>query len=83
MAGNAHDMFAVAVYRDGSVVGHLPREIAQTCWYFLKKADSKILCKLTEKRQLSSVHGIGLVVPCVYTFTGKPKNIERLISLFL
>ena len=36
-AGNIHDRFAVAVYRDDSIVGHLPREIAQTCWYFFKE----------------------------------------------
>ena len=73
----------MAVYRDDSIVGHLPREIAQTCWYFLKKDDSKIVCKITDKRQLSSVNGKGLVVPCIYTFTGKPRHVERLIILLL
>ena len=34
---NIFDEFAVAVFIDGNIVGHVPLELARTCWYFLKK----------------------------------------------
>ena len=37
-AGNRHDKYAVAVTKEnsGEVIGHLPRNISCTCWYFIK-----------------------------------------------
>ena len=36
---NTFDRFAVAVLKDGVIVGHVPRELARlTCWYFSPKA---------------------------------------------
>lgn len=43
--GNVEDPFAVAILKDGVVVGHVPRELSQTCWYFI----GRILCKITGK----------------------------------
>ena len=77
---NIFDEFAVAVFKDG-VVGHVPRELARTCWYFLKKRHSRMSCKITGHRRLSEIKGKGLVVPCVYFFLGKTKHIDKLIVL--
>ena len=33
---NIHDQRAVAIYLDGVVVNHIPREIAKILWFFLK-----------------------------------------------
>ena len=63
---NIFDEFAVAVFKDGIVVGHIPREMARTCWYFLKKRHSRMSCKITGHRRLSEIEGKGLVVPCIY-----------------
>ena len=35
--GNPHDCYAVAVYRDTRVVGHVTRKISTVCYLFLKK----------------------------------------------
>lgn len=78
--GNAHDLHAVCTLHAGVVVGHMPREIAITASYFLQHG-GRITCEVTGPRKLSSVPNKGLVVPCVYTFLGKPKMIKRLIRI--
>ena len=50
--GNAH---AVAVMKDGSVVGHIPRSLSTVSWYFLKRG-GHISCRVTGRRKL----GVGL-----------------------
>ena len=54
---NIHDDFAVAVLKNSSTVGHVPRDISRVCWYFLHKSGSKMTCshKLT-KDSLYSMH---------------------------
>ena len=79
---NVFDEFAVAIWKDGIIIGHVPRELARTCWYFLKKRHSSMICKITGHRRLSEIEGKGLVVPCVYIFTGKTKHIDKLIAIF-
>ena len=37
---NSNDARAIAVQKDGVVVGHLPRETARIVWYFLKQGGS-------------------------------------------
>ena len=76
---NIFDEFAVAVFKDGYIFGHVPREFARTCWYFLKKRYSSMTCKITGQRRLSEIDGKGLVVPI---FTGKSKHIDKLIASY-
>ena len=78
---NTFDEFAVAVMKNSDVVGHVPREISKICWFFLQKRHSSITCRITDRRKLSTVHGKGLVVPCIYIFKGKTKHLEKLIQL--
>ena len=78
---NSFDSYAVAVAKNSSVVGHLPREISRISWFFLQKRQSKITCVVTAGRKRSTIRGKGLVVPCVYIFKGKTKHLEKLISL--
>ena len=79
---NTFDRFAVAVLKDDVIVSHVPRELARTCWFVLQKRYSIMSCKITGRRRLSEVEGEGLVVPCVYRFTGKSKHLEKLNTLF-
>ena len=72
---NEHDEYAVAITRGGWVVGHVPREISRTCFFFL--THGTISCKITGHRK----KGVGLEVPCIYTFTSSQKNIIKLHSL--
>ena len=39
---NIFDEFAVAVFKDGIVVGHIPLKLTRTCWYFLMKRHSRM-----------------------------------------
>ena len=79
---NTFDRFTVAVLKDGVIVGHVPRELARICWYFLQKRHSTMICKITGPQKLSEVEGKGLVVPCVYHFTSKSKHLQKLVALF-
>ena len=79
---NTFDRYAVAVTKDGRVVGHVPRELARICYFFLKKQHSTMTCTVTDKRRPSDINGKGLVVPCIYIFKGKERHIQKLISCF-
>ena len=79
---NIHDDYSVAVLKNGNTVGHVPREISRVCWYFLHKSGSEMTCIINGDRRRSEVDGKGLVVPCVYIFRGKQKDLDRLINLF-
>ena len=52
-----YDDFTVAVLKNSSTVGHVPREISRVYWYFLHKSGSEMTCshKLT-KDSLYSMH---------------------------
>ena len=41
---NIHDDFAVAVLKNSSTVGYVPREISRVCWYFLHESGSEMTC---------------------------------------
>ena len=73
---NANDWRAVAVIKIDAVVGHFPREIAKTVWFFLKRGGSGV-CEITGRRK----KGKWLELPCVYTFSGPNKLVKRLQSL--
>ena len=77
---NTFDRYAVAVTKDERVVGHVPRELARICYFFLKKQHSTMTCTVTDKRRPSD--GKGLVVPCIYIFNGKERHVQKLISCF-
>jgi hypothetical protein len=50
-SGNNHDPFAVAVWKDDTIVGHVPREISRVCWFFLQNSVSEIACQVDGNRQ--------------------------------
>ena len=74
--GNLHDKYAVCIKKDGEIVGHVPRGISRTVWYFINHNGIGI-CEITGKRK----HGVGLEVPCTYTFYGKQKLVDKLQDL--
>ena len=49
---NSEDQYAVAVINSGQVVGHVPRELSQTFWYFIER-EGEISCIITGRRQRS------------------------------
>ena len=69
---NPHHKRAVAVYKDGVIVGHVPRELSKTFWFFIKH-DGKVECEVTGRRKC----GKGLEVPCIYKLKGSRSMIEK------
>ena len=69
---NIHDRRAVAVYKDGSVVGHVPQELSRVLWFFLKH-DGEVECEITGRRK----RGKGLEVPCVYRLKGSRALVDK------
>ena len=86
--GNPEDQYAVAVVKDddssssttGTItVGHVPKEISRTCWFFLQH-DEQILCEVLGNKRRSPLSQGGLEIPCKYTFIGK-KQLKKLNML--
>ena len=74
---NEHDNHAVAVVKGGNVIGHILWSISTAAWFFLKR-EGNITCHITGKHKL----GVALEVPCVYTFSGSIKALDKLSRLF-
>ena len=77
---NIHDPFAVGTSYGGSVVGHLPIEFSKLARHFLQHG-GRIVCEITGRRKRSSVLNKGLVIPCTYTFSGKPAMVKKLVKM--
>lgn len=75
--GNLFDRHAVAVIKDGEVVGHMPHELARFSWFFLKRDGGTIKAVVTGKRK----KGLGLEVPCDYVYSGPQKMLKKLKKL--
>ena len=75
--GNVHDRFAVAVKKEGLMVGHLPREVSKLCWFFIRRGGT-ITCRVTGRRRRSRLEQGGLEIPCDLTFEGPLKLLKQL-----
>ena len=77
---NASDRYTVAVKREGTIVGHLPRKMTRVhvCSLFLRRGGS-ITCIVTGHRRYSAdLPQGGLEVPCSLLFKAIPKEILKL-----
>ena len=87
---NIHETFAVAVKKDGVIVGHCPQKIFSSCSIFIRRGGS-IACQVSASRRYSEdLPQGGLEVPCILIFqtpkTQPPELLEkteRLISAAL
>ena len=74
-SSNEHDRYAVAIKKDGVIIGHLPRKISRSCSLFLRRGSS-ISCRVAGPRRYSAdVPQGGLEIPCVLRFEGDAKEI--------
>ena len=75
---NVSDRYAVAVKKDGTIIGHLPRNISRTYSLFLRR-ENFITCRVTWHRRYSAelLQG-GLKVPCILHFEGQIKEGAKL-----
>ena len=81
--GNVHDTCAVAVMKEGTIVGHCPQKISAPCFISIQRG-GRITCQVTGgRRYLSDLPQGGLQVLCVLKFQSKNKQdtekVEKLI----
>ena len=78
---NMVDRYAVAVMKDETIIGHLPRKISRIASLFICRG-GKIMCRVTGRRRRSSdlIQG-GLEVPCQLIFRSKKKELEKINNL--
>ena len=78
---NGLDPFAVAVVKDSTVVGHLPRRISAVCSLFLRRHGT-IACRVNGSRRYSrDLSQGGLEVPCILIFSGEVLLIKKVKGL--
>ena len=79
--GNSHDLYAVAVKKQDSIVGHVPRNISTLCHLFLSRGGI-ITCTVSGLRKyLDDLPQGGLEVPCLLTLQGDKPAIEKVKRL--
>ena len=79
--GNAKDRYTVAVKKDATVIGHLPRKISRVSSLFLRQGGS-VQCTVTGRRRYSfDLPQGGLEIPCLVKFTAQSKEIQKLKQL--
>lgn len=76
---NNHDHYAVAVLKDRTIVGHLPRKVSRVCSLFLRRG-GRIDCVVTGTWRYSPQGG--LEVPCKLLFSAKTEEIKKIRRLF-
>ena len=78
---NENDRYAVAVMKDYTVIGHIPRKFSRLCSLFLRRGGN-IICVVTGTRRYSvDLPQGGLEIPCKLIFTAKPSEINKLRKL--
>ena len=75
------DRYAVGVFQNERIIGHLPRKHSMVCSLFLDRG-GQISCTVIGNRRYSSdlVQG-GMAVPCLVTFKSSKKSIKKLVKL--
>ena len=79
---NANDRYAVALKKDGAVIGHLPQKISRICSLFIRRGGT-IECIVTGTRRYSAdLPQGGLEIACRLLFCGEKKEINKVKLLY-
>ena len=78
--GNRHDKHAVAIVKDGTIVGHVPRDICKKVFYFLSHDGNVAFCEITGER-CNRGAGYGVEIPCEFKFYGRQTHVGKLREL--
>ena len=77
--GNSRDRYAVSILKNQAVKGHLPLKISSL---FMKR-NGVIKCKVTGTQRYSiDLQQGGMEIPCLLTFEGKEKEINKIKKIF-
>ena len=75
---NEHDRYAVAVKKDGQIIGHLPRIVSRVCSLFMRRGGS-IHCTVSGTRRFSTdLPQGGMEIPCFLVFKASPAELKKL-----
>ena len=80
---NEKDSNAVAVLKEDSIVGHVPRNLSPRLFHFFKRRDvNKAFAEVTGQK-MNRGAGYGLEIPCTYRLygPGPPAYINRMKQL--
>lgn len=77
---NPKDRFAVAVYSEYGVVGHVPCSLAPTLFRFLQRECNRASARIVGPR-VNRGGGFGLEVPCVYILNGPKVYVDKVKEL--
>ena len=74
---NVKDSYAVAIVKDGDVVGHVPYNISAIASHFLCRECNKAFAEVTGN-EVNRGGGYGLEVPCKYRFYGPEVYVKKM-----
>ena len=78
---NPYDKNAVSIKKGHLIVGHIPREQAKVCRFFIKRGGI-IQVEVTDtNRRRSQIPEGGLEIPAALHFVGSCKDIGKLLQL--
>lgn len=79
---NSSDRYAIAVKKDQTTIGHLPRKLSRLCSLFMRRGGT-IQCRVTGHKRYSAdlVQG-GLEIPCSLTFKSTTEELKKLKKLW-
>ncbi len=74
---NVRDKSVVAVFKDGSIVGHVPINMAPILYQFLRREVNKAFVEIKGEK-VNRGGGYELEIPCVYRLYSRSRYIQRL-----
>ena len=77
---NIYDEYAIAVMKDGMIVGHVPRAISKEFYNLLKSGGfvkSKVIGNPANTKK------VGLLVPCMYIVNGQESFMQDVKNRFV
>ena len=80
---NDVDRYAVAVLKDDTTVGHIPKKISRICSLFLARGGNIACTPIGGRRYSADLPQGGLEIPCKLVFTGKQKEVQKFKTLFV
>ena len=79
---NHVDRYAVAVLKDDTVVGHIPKKISRICSLFIARGGTIVCTPMGGRRYSTDLPQGGLEIPCKLVFIGEQNEIEKVKTLF-
>ena len=77
---NEKDSNAVAVLKEDSIVGHVPRNLSPRLFHFLRRDVNNTFAEVTGQK-VNRNAGYGLEIPCTYRLYGPPAYINKMKEL--